>query len=428
MRLTKQVFNLYDPNFMVRLKKLQSRYREAYQTNHKNAVSNEAFMDFTDRGAAWFIGNMAKTKIELERKMRHVDFVVEVRDARLPFTTANPDIDSLTKDKPRLIIFNKADLANKQCNDVLAQYYENMGTYVVFTNAEVAWKMTLNSVIRFVMKCVPVTSFKTAPHLGLLVGMPNVGKSSILNALRVAHEFQFQKNGVGKHREGQVVSCRPGSTRHISTVPVSLDPPISIMDTPGLTLPGNFNYKAGQKLALLGIIPTNNSSLQAKNLAEHVYNLLTQSGMVHHLADCMRISRVPVNFDDFLKLMAKRCGTSAHNQIGAVNRDVLYSIVVNDFQAGRLGRITLDTIPRINTVLNLGEDGTHDVNNEHSKRQTEQDVKTSDCSQTNEYEDKLWDKEMKNTLSRVESCSDTISRQKGPISQYRLSYKIRGTI
>ena len=425
MRASRKILNLYDPNFMVRLKRLQSRYRDAYQSEG-GPISNQAYMDFTDRGAAWFIGNMAKTKIELEKKMRHVDFILEVRDARLPFTTANPDIDQLTKDKPRLIIFNKADLANKQCNETLAQFYESSGAYVIFTNAEVAWKMTLNCVIRFVTKCVPSIPFKTAPHLGLLVGMPNVGKTSILNTLRVAHEFQFQKAGACKHREAQVVSASPGSTRRLTTVPVSLDPPISVMDTPGLTLPGNFSYKAGRKLALLGIVPRNTSTVHCKNLAEHVFDLLSKSGMSHHLAECMKLSRIPLDFNDCIMLLAKRSGTSAHNQIGNINRDVIYSMIVDDFQAGRLGRMTLDSMPSHQKPLNLAQESEVNGNsyNDFTHQSSEQEVHVQEKQLHDKVDQGTWDKGMRDTINSLRSMPSTISRKRGPISLYKLDFKL----
>ncbi|KNH06084.1 GTP-binding protein [Perkinsela sp. CCAP 1560/4] len=412
---------------MVRLKRLQSRYKEAFQTDNKSAMSNQAFMDFTDKGAAWFIGNMAKTKIDLERKLKKVDFVLEVRDARLPFTTANPDVDSLTKDKPRLIIFNKADIANAQCNQVLAHYYESLGTHVVFTNAEVAWKQTLRSVIRFVTDCVPSTSFKTAPHVGLLVGMPNVGKSSILNALRVAHEFQFQRQGCGKPRE-QVVSIKPGSTRHITTVPVSIDPPICIMDTPGLTVPGNFSFKAGRKLALMGIIPTNCTSIHISDLAKTVYAIYLNSGMVHHLAECLRISRVPVCFDDLVSSVGNRSGSSANNQLNRLNRDIVHSLIVDDFQSGRLGRITLDNIPSMTKALNLDKTSKRGSNEEASiddRIPEEQEVLPSKNVEFSPGVDASWGSDMKDALSQIHNLSHTISRKQGPIAKCAPNFKIK---
>jgi len=145
----------------------------------------------------------------------------------------------------------------------------------------------------------------------------------------------------------------------------------------------------------------------------------------------MRLSRAPESFQDLEELVGSRSGRSATNQINRLNRDVVHHIIVNDFRAGRLGRITLDNIPSMRKALNLDNSST-ESRKEESKESTripeEQEVVPCQSNDAQNGFDDSWGPDMKDALSKVRNFSETISRRKGPISKCLPQFKIRNTV
>eukprot|EP00760_Papus_ankaliazontas_P005644 PhM_4_TR12691/c0_g1_i1/m.68824 len=422
--------NIHDPLFIRSMKRAANKYRETVRGRDSDALSGEQLLDFTDKGPAYFTGHMAVARRELESKVNTVDFVLEVRDARLPFSTANPDIDLLVKDKPRLIVFNRADISNEVCNAQIQEYYEARGSHVLFTNAQSAWRVTMETVVRFVQTCVPPVKYQTAPHLGVIVGMPNTGKSTLLNALRLAHEYQFTRHNTRKAKSPEQVSRDPGTTRYVKSVPVSLDPPITLLDTPGLTLAGNFSASAGQKLVLLGIIPVSTISMPAHVLARQIYDVLVHSGMTRHMTECFRISRPPVSFEDLVSLLSERSGKSVANQTGSIRQVVAHNIILKEFREGRLGRFTLDKIPSYKATHRIATAKAQQVAAEAAAADAEKghwkDVEVQ-SQDVDDLKDAASPMSMKEVLREIRS-GQTISRKTGPIRDEKLFYKLREPI
>eukprot|EP00796_Vickermania_ingenoplastis_P005470 gene5470-3944_t len=329
--------NVYDPLFMRKVKRTLDAYR--------SSMHREAFVDIDEKGAAWYLGHMRSATTALAEKLKDADFVMEIRDARLPFTTMNPQLDKLVGTKPRLTVFNKAELANEDYSRLVHQYYESTGAYVLFTDARRCWRDIVEVVQRFAAHLLPPQRFRTTAHVGLVVGLPNVGKSTLINSLRLAHEYQFHREDFRRSRTPERIAITPGTTRALKMVPISRDPNVVLYDSPGVTLAGCFAMEAGIKLAACGIIPTNDISLPCSAVARYIFDMFAASGAVEHLAQCLRLARVPISYDDCIAMICERSGPSAQTDVGNMNSTMAESFLLHDFQLGNLGRVTLDPLP-----------------------------------------------------------------------------------
>eukprot|EP00193_Tetraselmis_chui_P020817 CAMPEP_0177790862 /NCGR_PEP_ID=MMETSP0491_2-20121128/23597_1 /TAXON_ID=63592 /ORGANISM="Tetraselmis chuii, Strain PLY429" /LENGTH=203 /DNA_ID=CAMNT_0019312997 /DNA_START=170 /DNA_END=777 /DNA_ORIENTATION=- len=195
---------------------------------------------------SWFPGHMHKALKEMHKQLKAVDLVMEVRDARVPFSAANPEFETLLANKRRMLVMNKSDLASGQEQQKIIRHFEGRQQRVCFSCAQ-----DLKSVRKLLEGCRSwLKQDSTAvTHLMMVVGLPNTGKSSLINRFRqVAPKSKspMRQRGMGTAKTGPT----PGVTRQLSGFKVGSTPSLYILDTPGVMLPSLVSYEGALRLGL----------------------------------------------------------------------------------------------------------------------------------------------------------------------------------
>ena len=278
----------------------------------------------------WFPGHMTKTKRMIEDHLKAVDVVAELLDARIPQSSANPMVDELVKGKPRIVILNKADLADPRETDLWISYYKKKGISVVpMTVGNGKNKKKLLSLIRETAE--PILSrwrkrgLKNRSVRLMILGIPNVGKSSLINFLA----------GKASTRTANT----PGHTRGKQWV--RLSDGLDLLDTPGVLWPKFDDQTAALRLAATGAIagdvfnPDEVVPVLLSSLAETAPQVLKD---VYGIDDVNRDPQL------LLEDAGRRRGCLLPG--GAIDYDRAEMAVLRDFRNGKLGRITLDPLPK----------------------------------------------------------------------------------
>ena len=217
------------------------------------------------RTITWFPGHMRKATQIIEDKLRSAEAVVEIRDARVPLSSINPSFEELVTryDRPRVVVMNKADLVSNADKSRIIRYVEGQqNARVLFTSAKQQSKSIMNKLSKEILKETGRPKFRHGGVMALVVGMPNVGKSSVINLLRSGLRLDggssHRQGGGGKKRRRTNVAktgATPGLTRHVSPIQIARDPSVFLFDTPGIMVPRIVSDDVGMRLALAGIIP-----------------------------------------------------------------------------------------------------------------------------------------------------------------------------
>ncbi len=219
----------------------------------------------------WFPGHMAKAKREISERMKVIDIVIELVDARAPYSSKNPMINEIVKNKPRLIVLTKKDMADEQITAKWVRYYESLGYQSMSVNLK-----NFNEYQKIIEKCRKVLKPKMEKELSrglkprairaMVLGIPNVGKSTFINKLA--------------NRKATVTGNRPGVTKAQQMIKVDKD--FELFDTPGVLWPKFDNEQVAKNIALLGsikqtILPLDDLFIEAmKYLTIHYPEVLKQ--------------------------------------------------------------------------------------------------------------------------------------------------------
>ena len=278
----------------------------------------------------WFPGHMTKTKRMIEEHLKAVDVVAELLDARIPISSANPMVEELVAGKPRIIILNKADLANPRATDQwISYYYEKKGIPVLpMSVGNSKNKKKLLQVIRDTAEPILAKwkrrGMKSRSVRLMILGIPNVGKSSLINFLA----------GTAATRTANT----PGHTRGKQWVRLSEG--LDLLDTPGVLWPKFDDQTAALRLAATGAIAGD-----VFNASEVVAELM--SSLAKTSPEILKEQYNIENPDQDPQVLLEQAGRRRGCLLpgGNIDFDRAEMVVLRDFRNGKLGRITLDPIP-----------------------------------------------------------------------------------
>ena len=274
----------------------------------------------------WYPGHMTKAKRMMQENMKLIDLVIELVDARVPISSRNPDIDELGKNKARLILLNKSDLAEEKWNDAWMEYFKGKGYSVVKLNAKKGSGIkSINGVIQEACKEKIERDRKRGilnrPVRASVVGIPNVGKSTFINALA----------GKACTKTGN----KPGVTKGKQWI--RLNKNVELLDTPGILWPKFEDQTVGLRLAFIGSIK--DEILHTEELAAELSQFLVKEypGLLSEKYDMIESEN---GFADVQEIAKSRHCLVKGNEL---DTDKAAKLLLDDFRNGRLGRITLET-------------------------------------------------------------------------------------
>ena len=276
----------------------------------------------------WFPGHMTKAKRKIADDLKLIDVVAEIVDARVPQSSRNPDFDELFRGKPRLIVLNKADIADRQKTRDWVNFYNDEGFRAISVECTSgkglnAFAAAVKSLLKEKIEKAKLKGLNKTVRV-MIVGIPNVGKSSLINRL-----------SKGKKAK---VEDRPGVTRGNQWFTVANG--IEILDTPGVLWPKFGDMNVGEKLAFIGAIK--DQIIDTEQLAIRLLEYLRFEYAANLIE---RYKLVGCNIEDIsglelLQLIGKKRGMLISG--GKIDMERASAMVLDEFRSAKLGRITLD--------------------------------------------------------------------------------------
>lgn len=287
----------------------------------------------------WFPGHMTKARRQIQEKLKLIDFAIELLDARIPYSSRNPMIDEILQNKPRMVLLNKADMADPQNTAKWVAWFaergldalpidSSTGTNVnqILPRAKVIMQAHIQKQIDRGMKPRAIRA--------LIVGIPNVGKSTLTNRLA--------------GRKIALTGDRPGVTKGQQWIKVGTD--MELLDTPGILWPKFDDMEVGLRLAATGaikeeVLNVEDISFQTIKYMIHEYPAL--------LKERYELDSLPTDTDDadeviaVMEAIGRRRGTLQAG--GIVNLNKASTVFLKDLKAGKLGRVTLE-VPRLRHI------------------------------------------------------------------------------
>lgn len=282
----------------------------------------------------WYPGHMTKARRMMQEDIKLIDLIIELVDARIPLSSRNPDIDDLGKNKARLILLNKSDLADDRYNEEWKDYFQSRGFLVLKVNSQrgTGLKAVNGAVLEACREKIERDrrrGIKNRPVRAMVVGIPNVGKSTFINSFA----------GRACTKTGN----KPGVTKGKQWI--RLNKSVELLDTPGILWPKFEDQSVGLKLAMIGSIKD-----EILNMDELSLELL--AAIRAHYPGLIG-ERFEIDEDGTNVELLERIGQKRQCLLkgGQIDYTKTAKLVLDEFRSGKIGRITLE-YPK--------EDETHD--------------------------------------------------------------------
>ena len=274
----------------------------------------------------WFPGHMTKTRRMIQSNLSLVDGVVEILDARIPMSSRNPEMDRLVKNKPRMLLLNKSDMADDSATAKWIDFYKSKGFTVLKADCKSGNGLKAflpavkNGMLKELMDRRREKGIEGAPLRLMIVGIPNVGKSSFINRMSKSKKAK--------------VEDRPGVTRTKQWI--KLGDNVEMLDMPGVLWPKFEDQSVARKLAFTGAVKDDILDIEAlaafllENLAQHSPKALV---------DRYKIETDGEGFE-LLERLGRKRGMLVSG--GEVNTERAAITLLDEFRSGKLGKITLE--------------------------------------------------------------------------------------
>ncbi len=276
----------------------------------------------------WYPGHMTKAKRQMQEDLKLIDLIIELVDARVPLSSRNPDIDSLGQNKARLIILNKADLADERQNEAWTEYFTEKGFHVVQVDSRKGGGMKrvqamIQEACREKTERDRRRGIKNRPVRAMVAGIPNVGKSTFINT--------FAGKACAK------TGNKPGVTRGKQWI--RLNKNVELLDTPGILWPKFEDQKVGERLACIGSVKDDLLNLEELSLLlidylkERYPGVLAKRYGIEEEKEALKV----------LEAIAKVRGCLKRGE--ELDYEKAAGLIFDDFRSGKTGRITLEWAP-----------------------------------------------------------------------------------
>ena len=274
----------------------------------------------------WYPGHMTKARRMMQEDIKLIDLIIELVDARVPLSSRNPDIDELGKNKARLILLNKSDLADPAVNETWVKYFESLGYTVVQINSKSgAGIKTISQKVQEACKEKierdKRRGIKNRPIRAMVAGIPNVGKSTFINAYA----------GKNCAKTGN----KPGVTKGKQWIRMGKG--LELLDTPGILWPKFEDQNVGIRLAMIGSINENILNIEELSLLAIDYLRQEYPGLIKKQYEISEEAEKPL---EILERIADR--RKCLSKGGEYDYAKAASMFMDDFRNGRLGRFSLE--------------------------------------------------------------------------------------
>ncbi|MGD6942182.1 ribosome biogenesis GTPase YlqF [Cytobacillus gottheilii] len=280
----------------------------------------------------WFPGHMAKARRQVTEKLKLVDIIFELVDARIPYSSRNPMIDEIIQHKPRLVLLNKADMADPHATKQWIEYFKSKGIKAIAINSQAGQGMkditaAAQETLQEKFDRLRAKGVKPRAIRAMIVGIPNAGKSTLINRLA--------KKNIAK------TGNMPGVTKAQQWIKVGKE--LELLDTPGILWPKFEDQNVGLKLALTGAIK--DTILNLQDITVYALRFFSEK-YPSKLKDRFSLEEIPEDIVELFDEIGKRRGCLMGG--GAVDYDKVTELVIREFRSEKFGKISLEWPSELN--------------------------------------------------------------------------------